>query len=143
LLVRRLGLEPIRRGMRTYLSSEDAAAIMSRVGYDSAEAVSAELVADDLETSNLPVPVESGWYKAELYAELRLFRERLEVLERLMRTGIELDSRDLADLLQLKRLPMVEQEDDHAYFDRQGLRFWRISRRGQRTSWRVTPIPQA
>lgn len=141
LLIRRFALEPVRRGMRTYLSRDDASTLISRAGGDSAEAVAAELVVDDSPLTNLPVPAEAGWYKAELYAELRLFRERLEILERLMRTGIELDSSDLADLLQLKRLPSVENQDGQAFFDRQGLRFWRMNRPGQRSSWRVTTIP--
>jgi hypothetical protein len=62
----------------------------------------------------------------------------LEILERLVRTGIEVESRDLAELLQLKRLPAVVTDAAIPYFERQGLRFWRISRPGQRQSWKVT-----
>jgi hypothetical protein len=138
LLIRRLGLEPMRRGMRTFLSNKDAAMLASRFSGEGTESVAAELVLEESPVSQLPVPIEPQWFKADLYADLRLFRERLEILERLVRTGIEIDSRELADLLQLKRLPAVEQQGDVAFFDRLGLRFWRRSRPGQRLSWKVT-----
>lgn len=138
LLIRRLGLEPVRRGMRTFLGSGDAATLVNRAGTDPGEAVAAELVLDEPAVHHLPVPTDGNWFKADLYADLRLFRERLEILERLVRTGIEVDSRELAELLQLKRLPPVVADGPVPYFDRQGLRFWRISRPGQRLSWKVT-----
>ena len=138
LLIRRLGLEPIRRGMRTFLSSGDAATLVNRAGGDPAETVAAELVLEEPSVHHLPVPTDGNWYKADLYADLRLFRERLEILERLVRTGIEVDSRELAELLQLKRLPPVVGDGQLPYFERQGLRFWRINRPGQRLSWKVT-----
>lgn len=142
LLLRRLGLEPIRRGMRTFLSAEDAKTLVASMGTNGREAIVAELVPDATPISQLPVPSEAPWFKADLYADLRLFRERLEILERLMRTGIEIDSRELADLFQLKRLPAVQSEGDKAYFDRLGMRFWRRSRPGQRLSWRVSAAPE-
>jgi hypothetical protein len=138
LLMRRLGLEPIRRGMRTFLGSSDAATLVTHAGADPGEAVAAELVLDEPTVHQLPVPTDGNWFKADLYADLRLFRERLEILERLVRTGIEVDSRELAELLQIKRLPPVAGDGPVPYFDRQGLRFWRISRPGQRLSWKVT-----
>jgi hypothetical protein len=141
LLIRRLGIEPIRRGMRTFLNPADAAALVNRSVGDSAEAVAAELVLDEPSMNTLPVPMEGHWFKAERYADLRLFRERLEILERLVRTGIEVDSRELAELLELKRLPSLDGSLQHPYFDRQGLRFWRMNRPGQRLSWRITAIP--
>lgn len=143
LLLRRLGLEPIRRGMRTFLSPEDAASLVSSISSDGREAVVAELVPEAAQVGQLPVSSGGAWFKADLYADLRLFRERLDILERLMRTGIEIDSRELAELFQLKRLPAVEFQGDSAYFDRFGLRFWRRSRPGQRFSWRVSAAPDA
>lgn len=143
LLLRRLGLEPIRRGMRTFLSAEDANTLVSSVGPDGREAIVAELVPEAAPDSPLPVPREAAWFKADLYADLRLYRERLEILERLMRTGIEIESRELADLFQLKRLPAVQVQGEVAYFDRLGMRFWRRSRSGQRLSWRVSTVPDA
>jgi len=143
LLLRRLGLETLRRGMRTFLSEQDASTLISSVGSHAREAVVAELVPDAAAISQLPVPSEPAWFKADLYADLRLYRERLEILEQLMRTGIEIDSRELADLFQLKRLPAVEHQGQEAYFDRLGMRFWRRSRPGQRLSWRVCVAPDA
>lgn len=141
LLIRRLGLEPVRRGMRTYLSVADASTLAGRSAAENTEAVAAELVFDEPQISALPVSVDSSWIKAELYADLRLFRERLDILERLIRTGIEVDSRELADLLQLKRLPVLQQGADELenmlFFDRQGMRFLRMSRPGQRHTWRI------
>ena len=143
LLLRRLGLEPIRRGMRTCLSAQDAQTLFQNVGPHAREALVAELVPDTAPVSQLPVPSEAPWFKADLYADLRLYRERLEILERLMRTGIEIDSRELADLIQLKRLPAVQGQGEDAYFDRLGMRFWRRSRPGQRLSWRVSAAPES
>lgn len=142
LLLRRFGLEPVRRGMRTFLSTEDARTLVGSVGPDARQALVAELVPDTASVPALPVPTEATWFKADLYADLRLFRERLEILERLMRTGIEIESRELADLFQLKRLPAVQLQGDAAYFDRLGMRFWRRSRPGQRPSWRVAALPE-
>lgn len=143
LLLRRLGLEPLRRGMRTFLSPQDAAALVGSVGANSHVAVVAELVPDAPAANPLSASSDAPWFKADLYADLRLFRERLEILERLMRTGIEIDSRDLAELFQLKRLPPVETHGEAAYFDRLGMRFSRRSRPGQRISWRVSAAPDS
>jgi len=99
-------------------------------------------VPEAVSDSALPVPRDAAWFKADLYADLRLYRERLEILERLMRTGIEIDSRELADLFQLRRLPAVQFDGEAAYFDRLGMRFRRRSRPGQRLSWRVCPAPE-
>jgi hypothetical protein len=139
LLLRRLGFQPIRRGMRTLLSAEQAEQLASHVGRGaSLETITAELVLDEPGQDNLPVPVGDSWGEAARYAQLRLLRERLEILETLMRSGIELDSRQLCDLLELRRLPVAQPlEDGSMGFVRQGLQFSRSQRPGQRSSWRI------
>jgi len=68
-----------------------------------------------------------------------LLRERLEILEMLMRSGIELDTRQLCDLLELRRLPAAQPlEDGSTGFIRLGLQFSRSLRQGQRSSWRIS-----
>jgi hypothetical protein len=139
LLLRRLGIQPIRRGMRTLLSAEQAEQLISHVGSGaSLEPITAELVFDEPGQDNLPVPVGDSWGEAARYAQLRLLRERLEILEMLMRSGIELDSRQLCDLLELRRLPAAQPlEDGSIGFIRLGLQFSRSPRLGQRSSWRI------
>lgn len=142
LLLRRLGFQPIRRGMRTLVTAEQAEQLVSQVGSGaSLEPITAELVLDDPGQDNLPVPVSDNWGEAARYAQLRLLRERLEMLELLVRSGIELDSRQLCDLLELRRLPSAQLfEDGRVGFIRLGLRFSRSQRPGQRSSWQVGRI---
>ena len=139
LLLRRLGIQPLRRGMRTLLTTEQAEQLANHVGSGaSLETITAELVLDEPGQDNLPVPMGESWGEAGRYAQLRLLRERLEILEALMRSGIELDSRQLCDLLDLRRLPAVQPLDDDAMgFIRMGLKFSRHQRPGQRSSWRI------
>lgn len=143
LLLRRLGIQPIRRGMRTLLSREQADQLLAHVGTGaSLEPITAELVADHPDQDNLPVPMGQDWGVASHYAQLKLLRERLELLELAMRSGIELDSRHLCELLDLRRLPSPQPFDDGSSgsgFTRLGLRFTRNVRQGQRgSSWLVT-----
>lgn len=140
LLLRRLGIQPIRRGMRTLLSAEQAEQLASHVGSGaSLETITAELVLDEPGSDNLPVPVGESWGEAARYAQLRLLRERLEILETLMRSGIELDSGQLCDLLEMRRLPAAQLlEDGSSGFIRLGLQFSRRQRPGQRSSWRIS-----
>ena len=142
LLLRRLGIQPIRRGMRTLLSADQAEQLAAHVGSGaSLETITAELVLDEPGHDNLPVPVGESWGEAARYAQLRLLRERLEILETLMRSDIELDSRQLCDLLELSRLPAAQPLDDGAMgFIRLGLQFSRNQRLGQRSSWRIAKI---
>jgi len=139
LLLHRLKLEPVRRGLRTYVQAADVAQLLAAAEAGDAEPVAAELVLDPVGVeASLPVPTgDRDWRKAELYADLRLFRERLDILEQLVRTGIEVESGELADLLQLKRLPSVESLPEGPGFIRRGLRCQRMQRPGQRASWRL------
>ncbi|NBU29753.1 MAG: hypothetical protein EBS42_16545, partial [Caulobacteraceae bacterium] len=98
----------------------------------------AELLPEASGADALPVPVNPMWGDAARFAELRLLRERLELLELLVRSGIELDSRQLCELLELRRLPPTQSwEGGSQGFERQGLRFVRHQRPGQRTGWRT------
>lgn len=139
LLLRRLGVQPIRRGMRTLVTAEQAEQLVAHVGSGaSLEPITAELVLDEVGQDTLPVPVNDSWGEAARYAQLRLLRERLEILEMLMRSGIELDSRQLCELLDMRRLPAAQPlEDGRMGFTRLGLRFSRSQRPGQRSSWQV------
>ena len=129
LLLRRLGIQPIRRGMRTLLSAEQAEQLISHVGSGaSLEPITAELVFEEPGQDNLPVPVGDSWGEAARYAQLRL-----------LRSGIELDTRQLCDLLELRRLPAAQPLEDGAMgFIRLGLQFSRSLRQGQRSSWRIS-----
>lgn len=140
LLLRRLGIQPIRRGMRTLLSVDQAEQLAAHVGSGAPlEPITAELVFDEPGQEALPVPMVDSWGDAARYAQLRLLRERLEILETLMRSGIELDSRPLCDLLEVRRLPAAQPlEDGSMGFIRLGLQFSRMQRPGQRSSWRIS-----
>ena len=139
LLLRRLGIQPVRRGLRTLLRRQQAEKLVEHLSGGSAlEAVQAELLPEASGADALPVPVNPMWGDAARFAELRLLRERLELLELLVRSGIELDSRQLCELLELRRLPPTQSwEGGSQGFERQGLRFVRHQRPGQRTGWRT------
>jgi hypothetical protein len=50
-----------------------------------------------------------------------------------------LDTRQLCDLLELRRLPAAQRLEDGAMgFIRLGLQFSRSTRQGQRSSWRIS-----
>lgn len=140
LLLRRLGLQPIRRGMRTLLNPEQVEQLVAHLGRGGPlEPITAELVFEEPDQETLPVPRAEGWGETVRYAQLRLLRERLDILEILMRSGIELDSRQLCDLLEVRRLPGVQPlEDGSVGFIRLGLQFTRQQRQGQRGSWRIS-----
>jgi hypothetical protein len=142
LLLRRLGIQPLRRGMRTLLTADQAEQLAVHVGSGAPlEPITAELVLDEPGQESLPVPMADSWGEAARYAQLRLLRERLEILETLMRSGIELDSRQLCDLLELRRLPAAQPFDDGSIgFMRMGLMFARSQRLGQRSSWRISKV---
>ena len=142
LLLRRLGIQPMRRGMRTLLTADQAEQLALHVGSGAPlEPITAELVLDEPGQDALPVPLVDSWGEAARYAQLRLLRERLEILEMLMRSGIELDTRQLCDLLELRRLPAVQTMDDgRAAFVRLGLQFSRQQRLGQRSSWQISRV---
>ena len=141
-LAQRIGITPERRGLRTFLRASDVSRLRAAATGKGGELVATELelvqAHGESDASSVPVVSgESNWMKAEQFADLRLFRERLEILEQLVRTGIEVGSRELADLLQLRRLPPLQDLCDGKGFERRGLRCLRIQRPGQRSSWRL------
>ena len=139
LLMRKLGLEPIRRGMRTFLHSDDADRLIQQLRSSSGlEPITAELVMEQPESALVPLSADDQWESAQRFASLKLLRERLDLLEQLVRTGIELDSRQICEVLDLRRLPQLQRVDRDVFFDRYGLRFWRQERIGQRVGWKVT-----
>ena len=124
-LAQRIGITPERRGLRTFLRASDVSRLRAAATGEGGELVATELelvqAHGESDASSLPVVSgESNWMKAEQFADLRLFRERLEILEQLVRTGIEVDSRELADLLQLRRLPPLQDLCDGKGFERRG-----------------------
>jgi hypothetical protein len=140
LAMRKLGLEPIRRGMRTFLRSDEADRLIQQLGSSGGlEPITPELlVLDQSESALVPMSTDGQWESAQRFASLKLLRERLDVLEQLVRTGIELDSRQLCEVLDLRRVPQLQRIDTGTFFDRYGLRFWRQERVGQRVGWKVT-----
>ena len=87
---------------------------------------------------------QSGNYVDEefkKYSKLRLLRERIEVLDLLRSTEIELTSHEICSLLELKRLPPLQTLDDGAVgFRRMGLEFEKIIRPGHRLSWKARTL---
>lgn len=139
LLMRKLGLEPIRRGMRTFLHSDEADRLIKQLRSSSElEPITAELVMEQPESALVSLSADGQWESAQRFASLKLLHERLDLLEQLVRTGIELDSRQICEVLELRRLPQLQRVDRDVFFDRYGLRFWRQERLGQRVGWKVT-----
>ena len=128
LVMRELGIEPIRRGMRTWIRQEETGRIYDHLGRaNPKEPLVAEVVTVETnfthhelattETSSVP-PIEDDVRK---YSKL-----------------IELTGHEICSLLEIKRLPKTEQlSSGQRGFHRMGLEFERISRAGQRTAWLV------
>ena len=145
LVIRELGIEPIRRGMRTWIRQEETGRIYDHLGRaNPKEPLVAEVVTVDTntthnglvttETSTEP-PLEDDVRK---YSKLRLLRERIEVLDLLRTTQIELTGHEICSLLEIKRLPQTDElSSGQRGFQRMGLEFERVNRTGQRTAWLV------
>lgn len=145
LVMRELSIEPIRRGMRTWIRQEETGRIYDHLGRANpkdplvAEVVTVETNSTHhelvtTETSTEP-RIEDDVRK---YSKLRLLRERIEVLDLLETTQIELTGHEICSLLEIRRLPQTTQlSSGQRGFHRMGLEFERINRAGQRTAWLV------
>jgi hypothetical protein len=139
LLMRRLGLEPLRRGMRIFLGLSDAQRLIQYLdATGGAEAIPADLQSSPPPASPAPLSPAEAWEQPQRLVSLRRLRERVDLLEQLLRTQIELDSRQLCEVLELRRLPPLQRDETGVFFERYGLRFWRRMRAGQRVGWKVT-----
>ena len=145
LVIRELGIQPVRKGMRTWIKQEETGLIYQHLGRsDPQEPLVAEVVTVEPSTPNNELMVTSNQGGGNVdeefkkYSRLRLLRERIQVLDLLRSTAIELTSHEICSLLELKRLPSLEQLDDGAVgFRRMGLEFEKVSRPGQRLSWKA------
>ena len=94
LIIRELGIEQIRRGMRTWIRQDETGLIYDHLGRSNPkEPLVAEVVMVDTNTdhyqlitseANTRLPLEDDVIK---YSKLRLLRERIEVLELLKRVA--------------------------------------------------------
>ena len=149
LVIRELGIQPVRKGMRTWIKQQETSLIYQHLGQtDPKEPLVAEVVTVEASTPDNQLMVnknQGGEYvdaEFKKYSKLRLLRERIEVLDLLRSTAIELNSHDICSLLELKRLPPLEPLDDGAVgFRRMGVEFEKISREGNRRSWKVRQLP--
>jgi predicted ribosomally synthesized peptide with nif11-like leader len=139
LLLRRLGFQPVPRGLRTMVRRDQDDLLASHLnGAIALGAIPAELRPIERSDSALPVLVGPGWGEAARDAQLRLLRHRLELLELLARDGIAIDSRQLADLLELCRLPTCQPwQGGSQGCERSGLGCLRRRCPSQRSSWRI------
>jgi len=148
LAIRELGIQPVRKGMRTWIKQEETGLIYQHLGRtDMKEPLVAEVVSVEPTSRDNELIVankKTGEYVDEefkKYSKLRLLRERIEVLELLKSSEIELTSHEICSLLELKRLPPIQKLDDGAVgFRRMGLEFEKVLRPGHRLSWRARSI---
>jgi hypothetical protein len=151
LAIRELGIQPVRKGMRTWIKQEETGLIYQHLGRtDMKEPLVAEVVSVEPTTRDNELIVannQTGEHVDEefkKYSKLRLLRERIEVLELLKSSEIELTSHEICSLLELKRLPPIQILDDGAVgFRRMGLEFEKVLRPGQRLSWKARSIGQS
>ena len=143
LVIREVGIEPIRKGMRTWIRQDQVSLLYHHLGKSNpqepliAEVGPTAVIGD---APLVPLNTSVGQDEEDLrkYSKLRLLRERIEVLDLLQGTGVELPSQEICSLLELKRLPPLEVLGDGIDgFQRMGLEFQRIRRDGQRASWKV------
>ncbi|MEN9877736.1 MAG: hypothetical protein RLZZ158_775 [Cyanobacteriota bacterium] len=135
LLLRQHRIEPLHKGLRTYLSVDQVDQLRSHYPKDSDGGA---LTVLELE----PAGAQAGpqWSEAGQFAQVRLLRERLELLLLCADRGLWLESGELAPLLGLRRVVARDQDDQGAYFDRYGIRFRRQDRPGQRSAWRIISL---
>lgn len=145
LAMREAGVEPLRRGMRTWVRQEEVPRIYEHLGRSNpresleAEVISVESNAMDSALARTAAPPEDVDEDLKKYSKLKLLRERIEVLDLLERTKIELSSPEVCHLLDLKRIPTLISTGEGALsFQRMGLTFSKVSRPGQRSAWSVS-----
>lgn len=147
LMIRELGIEQIKQGMRTWIRQEEASRLYQHLGKSNPkEPLLAEVVQatsmDERAMVPFDTPLGHGEEELRRYSKLRLLRERIEVLDLLQTTAVELPSHEICSILDLKRLPPLESLSDGAQgFQRMGMEFERIRRGGQRSAWRVRRPP--
>ena len=145
LVMRELSIEPIRRGMRTWIRQEETGRIYDHLGRaNPKDPLVAEVVTVETNSTHHElVTTETGTEPrieddVRKYSKLRLLRERIEVLDLLETTQIELTGHEICSLLDIRRLPQTTQlSSGQRGFQRMGLEFERINRAGQRTTWLV------
>ena len=137
LAIRELGIQPVRKGMRTWIKQEETGLIYQHLGRtDPKEPLIAEVVTVEPTSrdNELMVPDNQGGdyvdEEFKKYSGLRLLRERIEVLDLLRSTAIEMTSHEICSLLELKRLPLQTLDDGAVGFRRMGLEFEKVSRPG-------------
>ena len=145
LAMREAGVEPLRRGMRTWVRQEEVQRIYEHLGRTNPrESLEAEVISVDPSTPESALTRAGGQPEdvdedLKKYSKLRLLRERIEVLDLLARTNIELSSQEICGLLDLRRIPSLEVVEGEALgFQRMGLTFLRVTRSGQRSAWAVS-----
>ena len=151
LVIRELGIQPVRKGMRTWIKKEETGLIYQHLGKnDCLEPLEAEVVNVEPSVSYNELMVKNQQDSQSVdeefkkYSKLRLLRERIEVLDLLRSTGIEMTSHEICSLLELKRLPPLQTLDDgEVGFRRMGLEFEKVVRPGHRLSWRARNTEKA
>ncbi|NBQ26153.1 MAG: hypothetical protein EBU26_18215 [Verrucomicrobia bacterium] len=151
LVIRELGIQPVRKGMRTWIKKEETGLIYQHLGKtDCLEPLEAEVVNVEPSAPYNELMVTNQQNNRDVdeefkkYSKLRLLRERIEVLDLLRSTGIEMTSHEICSLLELKRLPPLQTLDDGVVgFRRMGLEFEKVLRPGHRLSWKARNIEKA
>ena len=144
LAMREAGVEPLRRGMRTWVRQDEVPRIYEHLGRANpresleAEVISVESNTVDSALTRTSAPPENVDEDLKKYSKLRLLRERIEVLDLLEKTNIELSSQEICNLLDLKRIPSLANTGEGTLaFQRMGLTFTKVNRPGQRSAWRI------
>ena len=148
LIIRELGIEPVRKGMRTWIKQEETNEIYTHLGRNNPEEpLIAEIVTIDTQEqfdslafsrNQTTKEINDGNESFKTYSQLRLLRERIELLDLLKTTSIEVPTSDLCALLNLKRVPTLTELPNHKTgFSRMGLVFEKISTEGKRIAWKV------
>jgi hypothetical protein len=137
LLLRKYNIETVHKGLRTYVRRDSAIAIKAD---STSEAVSTDKINSALTVLNVEPTSNDGppgLSEAAQFAQLRLLRERLDLLLLCADRGVCLESGELAALLGLRRVAARQQDTYGVYFDRYGMRFRRQPKPGHRTGWQI------
>ena len=135
LLLRQEKLQTVHKGLRTYVNRSDIDNLRNRASIN--DNVSSLTVLEMKPASAEPA---AAWEDANQFAQLRLLRERLDLLILCADRSIHLESGELASLLGLRRISARQHDHHGVYFERYGLRFRRLDQQGQRSSWKVIAL---
>ena len=143
--IKKLKLEPIRRGMRTWINEEQIDIIKKHFNESNIEIIPAKSIdaewieSTQVEKVGIINAIENNEYlQFEIFRKIRLVREKAELFELLERTGFLISTKEMCQILEIKKPPVCNINDEQGSgFSRNGILFKKVKRNGERLLWKV------